>query len=31
VATQEDLESIIEEIMGLDGVLEIDATDVDVG
>lgn len=30
-ATQEDLEASIEEIMGLDGVLEVDTTDVDVG
>ena len=30
-ATQEDLESIIEEIMGLDEVREVDASDVDVG
>jgi sporulation protein YlmC with PRC-barrel domain len=31
VATQEDLDQIIEEITGLDGVLEVDTTDVDVG
>ena len=30
-ATQEDLEELIREIMGLDGVLEVDSTDVDVG
>ena len=30
-ATREDLEEILEEIMGLDGVLEVDTTDVDVG
>ncbi|CAA9434220.1 MAG: hypothetical protein AVDCRST_MAG37-846 [uncultured Rubrobacteraceae bacterium] len=30
-AAQEDLEGRIEEIMGLDGVLEVDVTDVDVG
>ncbi|MDQ3864833.1 MAG: hypothetical protein M3317_15295 [Actinomycetota bacterium] len=30
-ATQEDLEEIAREIMGLDDVLEVDATDVDVG
>jgi sporulation protein YlmC with PRC-barrel domain len=30
-ATQEDLEEIVQELMGLDGVLEVDATDVDVG
>ena len=30
-ATQEDLEEAITEIMGLDGVREVDATDVDVG
>jgi osmotically-inducible protein OsmY len=30
-ATQEDLEEAIAEIMGLDGVREVDATDVDVG
>ncbi len=30
-ATQEDLEEIVREIMGLDGVLEVDSTDVDVG
>ena len=30
-ATQEDLEEIVREIMGLDGVLEVDTTDVDVG
>lgn len=30
-ATQEDLEGRIEEIMGLDGVLEVDTVDVDVG
>jgi hypothetical protein len=30
-ATHEDLEEIIREIMGLDGVLEVDSTDVDVG
>lgn len=29
-ATQEDLEELIREIMGLDGVLEVDSTDVDV-
>jgi hypothetical protein len=31
VATQEDLEEIVREIMGLDDVLEVDTTDVDVG
>jgi hypothetical protein len=31
VATQEDLEEIVQELMGLDGVLEVDTTDVDVG
>ncbi len=30
-ASQEDLEGTIREIMGLDGVLEVDSTDVDVG
>ncbi len=30
-ATQEDLEEIVREIMGLEGVLEVDSTDVDVG
>ena len=30
-ATQEDLEEIVREIMGLDGVLDVDTTDVDVG
>ena len=30
-ATREDLEEIVQEIMGLDGVLEVDSTDVDVG
>ena len=30
-STQEDLEEIVEEIMGLDEVLEVDTTDVDVG
>jgi len=30
-ATQEDLEEIVREITGLDGVLEVDTTDVDVG
>ncbi len=30
-ATQEDLDEIIQEIMGLDGVLEVDTTEVDVG
>ncbi len=30
-ATQEDLEETIQEIMGLDGVLEVDTTEVDVG
>jgi sporulation protein YlmC with PRC-barrel domain len=30
-ATQEDLDEIVEEIMGLDGVLEVDTTEVDVG
>jgi sporulation protein YlmC with PRC-barrel domain len=29
-ATREDLEEMVEEIMGLDGVLEVDTTDVDV-
>ena len=31
VATQEDLEQVIEEVMGLDGVLEVDTRDVEVG
>jgi sporulation protein YlmC with PRC-barrel domain len=31
VATQEDLEEIVQELVGLDGVLEVDTTDVDVG
>jgi hypothetical protein len=31
MATQEDVEEIIREIMGLDEVLEVDTTDVDVG
>jgi hypothetical protein len=31
VATQEDLEEVIEEVMGLDGVLEVDTRDVEVG
>jgi hypothetical protein len=31
VATREDLEEIVQELMGLDGVLEVDTTDVDVG
>ena len=31
VATQEDLEEVVREIMGLDEVLEVDTTDVDVG
>ncbi len=31
VATREDLDESIREIMGLDGVLEVDTTDVDVG
>ncbi len=31
VATQEDLEEIVQELMGLDGVLEVDTTGVDVG
>lgn len=30
-ATRQDLEEVIEELMGLDGVREVDATDVDVG
>jgi sporulation protein YlmC with PRC-barrel domain len=30
-ATWEDLDEIVQEIMGLDGVLEVDTTDVDVG
>ncbi len=30
-ATREDLEEMVEEIRGLDGVLEVDTTDVDVG
>lgn len=30
-ATQEDLEEIVREIMGLEGVLEVDSADVDVG
>jgi sporulation protein YlmC with PRC-barrel domain len=31
VATQDDLEEVVREIMGLDEVLEVDTTDVDVG
>ena len=31
VATQDDLEEIVREIMGLDEVIEVDTTDVDVG
>jgi hypothetical protein len=31
VATQDDLEEIVQELMGLDGVLEVDTTDADVG
>jgi hypothetical protein len=31
VATQDDLEEVVREIMGLDEVLEVDITDVDVG
>ena len=31
VATQDDLEEIVQELMGLDGVLEVDTTDVDIG
>ena len=30
-ATQEDLEEIVQEIMGLEGVLGVDSTDVDIG
>ncbi len=30
-ATQEDLEEMVQEILGLDGVLDVDTTDVDVG
>jgi sporulation protein YlmC with PRC-barrel domain len=30
-ATREDLDEVIQEIIGLDGVLEVDTTDVDVG
>ena len=30
-ASHEDLEEIVREIMGLDGVLEVDTADVDVG
>ena len=30
-ATREDLSAVVEEIMGLDGVLDVDTTDVDVG
>jgi sporulation protein YlmC with PRC-barrel domain len=30
-ATQEDLDELVQELMGLDGVLEVDTTDVDVG
>ncbi|MDP8948922.1 MAG: PRC-barrel domain-containing protein [Actinomycetota bacterium] len=30
-ATQEDLEEMVQEIMGLEGVLEVDTTDVDLG
>jgi sporulation protein YlmC with PRC-barrel domain len=30
-ATREDLEEMIQEIMGLDGVLDVDTTDVDIG
>jgi hypothetical protein len=31
MATQEDLEEVMREIIGLDEVLEVDITDVDVG
>ena len=31
VSTQEDLEEVVREVMGLDEVLEVDTTDVDVG
>ena len=31
VATQDDLEEVVREIMGLDEVLDVDTTDVDVG
>ena len=30
-STQEDLDALVDEIMGLDGVLDVDTTDVDVG
>jgi hypothetical protein len=30
-ATQDDLDEIVQELMGLDGVLEVDTTDVDIG
>jgi hypothetical protein len=30
-STQEDLDASVDEIMGLDGVLDVDTTDVDVG
>jgi hypothetical protein len=30
-STQEDLDEIVREVMGLDEVLEVDTTDVDVG
>ena len=30
-ATQEDLDETVQEVMGLDGVLEVDTTDVDIG
>jgi hypothetical protein len=30
-ATQEDLDESVREILGLDGVLDVDTTDVDVG
>jgi hypothetical protein len=30
-ATREDLDELVQEVMGLDGVLEVDTTDVDVG
>jgi hypothetical protein len=30
-ATQEDLDETVQELMGLDGVLEVDTTDVDIG
>jgi hypothetical protein len=30
-STQEDLDEVVREVMGLDGVLEVDTSDVDLG